>query len=708
MFRHEWYKLWHSRRLVAVFLLLAVVNCAYFVYRAANAAPKASEYRQLASDIRGMSDATAAEYLEREYKSARAPFYGDGTEVIEKNYPVYCKSLWTEMSLYEMAHKEYLEVINYPEYVGKILKAPATYRLLQSFYREGNSSRELLNVERTAKDYEPLAELTLQHTRTKGISEALALPSLIFLEILLAVLYMTVVLSREKEQDLLSLYATMPNGRTRLIFAKFGAVALGITVSNLVLLGTTILTGCLLYGMPDAGDWTQPLQALVGYKSAALSVSILGFLLLVYLGSLLVSLWFAVLTALLTVVFASSRAVYLVMFLLVGIEGILYLRIDDLSYLAKLRRVNVVAFADVPERLGRYRNIYVFGTPVGEWKVGAAVLLITGVLGVAVIVCCVARGVGMSVRKRAAKRLLAELAGRTRRGGAHGFLFLHEAYKYLRLERVGLVLLALVLWVLLFTNPYGKSYTIEDMHYESFLLQLQEVSKEEYAAKVAGFRADFEKAAQSADPSTLSERREALEKIEAYAAYLEPLDGATAVNEKGYELLYNDTKQNIVMGAASLLLVILCGTSLYYIEYRTGMHEMIRISYVGRVRVHVWKLVLLFLSALLIFAAIYGRHVFRVTRSYGTVGIGSAAYSIQDLRDISSWLSLRGFLILTYVKRFAGLLLGAAVSVLVIRKVRSFLFAALGSMVILVGPLLLGLFDSGLLRNFLFNWFFLR
>jgi hypothetical protein len=234
------------------------------------------------------------------------------------------------------------------------------------------------------------------------------------------------------------------------------------------------------------------------------------------------------------------------------------------------------------------------------------------------------------------------------------------------------------------------------------------VPKEEYAAKVATFRADFEKAAQTANPSTLSERREALEKIEAYAAYLEPLDGATAVNEKGYELLYNDTKQNIVMGAAALLLVILCGTSLYYIEYRTGMHEMIRISYVGRVRVHVWKLVLLFLSALLIFAAIYGRHVFRVTRSYGTVGIGSAAYSLQDLKDASAWLSLRGFLILTYVKRFAGLLFGAAVSVLVIRKVRSFLFAALGSMVILVGPLLLGLFDSGLLRNFLFNWFFLR
>ena len=708
MFRHEWYKLWHSRRLVAVFLLLAVVNCAYFVYRAANAAPKASEYRQLASDIRDMSDTEAEEYLEREYKNARAPFYGDGTEVIDKNYPVYCKNLWTEMSLYEMARKEYLEVINYPEYIGKILKAPATYRLLQSFYRDGNSSRELLNVEKTAKDYEPLATLSLRHTRTKGVSEALALPSLIFLEILLAVLYMTVVLSREKEQDLLSLYATMPNGRTRLIVAKFGAVALGITVSNLVLLGTTIFTGCLLYGMPDTGDWTQPLQALVGYKSAALSVSILGFLLLVYLGSLLVSLWFAVLTALLTVVFASSRAVYLVMFLLVGIEGILYLRIDDLSYLAKLRRVNVVAFADVPERLGRYRNIYVFGTPVDEWKVGAAVLLITGVLGVTAIVCCVAKGIGMSVRKRTAKRLLAELAGRTRRGGSHGFLFLHEAYKYLRLERVGLVLLALVLWVLLFTNPYGKSYTIEDMHYESFLLQLQEVPKEEYAAKVAAFRADFEKAAQSADPSTLSERREALEKIEAYAAYLEPLDGATAVNEKGYELLYNDTKQNIVMGAAALLLVILCATSLYYIEYRTGMHEMIRISYVGRVRVHVWKLVLLFLSALLIFAAIYGRHIFRVTRSYGTVGIGSAAYSIQDLRDISSWLSVRGFLILTYVKRFAGLLLGAAVSVLVIRKVRSFLFAALGSMVILVGPLLLGLFDSGLLRNFLFNWFFLR
>ena len=707
MIRHEWYKIWHNPRLVAVFLLLVAVNCGYFAYRANHALPSAAEYRSLQADLNGHTDDEAEAIVLTDAKTVSSLLYMEyGDETPQKAFPVYTNNLWTEKTLYEKMAEEYENIRTYPAYIKKVVSAPETYRLVQSLF--GEFDRELRNVEKTAKDFESLSSLSLRRTQTRGISEALSLPSLIFLEILFAVLLMSVLLSREKEQDFLTLYATMPNGRGRLIMAKVAAATMGIVVGNLILQGTTVVTGCILYGWPGPGDWTQPIQSVIGYRQTALSVNILTFLALVYLGPLLVSLWFALFTAFLTVVFSSSRAVYLVMFAIVGVEGLLYLKISDISYLAAYKRVNLVAFADVPGRLGKYRNFYVFGQPVNDWLVALAVLAVTAALLCGALVWCAMRGKGLGAKRRSARPVIPGAGAFGRRFGLHGRLFLHEAYKFLRLEKIGVVFVLLVLWLLLFTTPYPKMYSMEELHYESLLLRLQEFPKEEYPVAMAQFREELEEAKKHIDPSLLSEREIALGRLEEYVGYLEDKDGATAVNETGYELLYNDRHQNIVMAAGALFLVILCATSLYYIEYRTGMHEMIRISCVGRYRVHVWKLLLLFLSVLVICATVYGRHIYRVTRSYGTVGIGSAAYSLRDLSDVSARLSVRQYLILVYLKRFLGLLIGSAVAVAIIRKVRSFIFAVVGSVFVLVIPLLLGLFETGILDRFLLNWFFLR
>ena len=436
------------------------------------------------------------------------------------------------MSLYSTVLREYEDVLTYPAYVKEIINAPAKYRILQSLFGEGGL--EFQNVEKTAEDYQKLVDLSLRHTRTRGVSRALGLPSVVFLEILLAVLFMSVLFVREKEQDLLSLYAVMPNGRCRLMGAKLSAVTFGIVISNFLLLGSTILTGCLLYGAPASTDWTQPLQSLVGYKAAPLPVSILTFLLLVYAGSVLVSVFFAVLTAALGIVFNTSRMVYLALFLLVGAEGILYLKIDDLSYLANWKRINLVA---------------IFGKPVNDWRVALAVLLIVGVLLVAAVAVLVGKGVGLSVRKHGkilavGRKIVSDgKNGGTGEGifrrsaGCHGNIFLHECFKYLRLERIGLIAVLLVLWVVFFTKPYQQGYSVQDMHYRGFLLRLQEAEPSEYAELAAGFRADLEEAKKSSSPGAMRDREDALREIEDYVAYLQPLEEASAVDEKAVSLL---------------------------------------------------------------------------------------------------------------------------------------------------------------------------
>lgn len=716
MVRHEWYKLWHNRRIVGIVLLLVLVNCVYFAYRDSHEEAPAKAFRALQEELRGQSDAEASEHLEQDFGQLRSALYEaeSGTIGVSARHT---RNVFTEMSLYSAVIREYEDVLTYHSYVKEVVNAPAKFRILQSLFGEGG--RELQNVEKTAEDYQKLTDLSLHHTRTRGVSRALGLPSVVFLEILLAVLFMSVVFVREKEQDILSLYAVMPNGRCRLMDAKLSAVTFGIVISNFLLLASTILTGCLLYGAPALSDWTQPLQSLVGYKAAPLPVSILTFLLLVYAGSVLVSVFFAVLTAALGIVFNTSRMVYLSLFLLIGAEGILYLKIDDLSYLANWKRINLVAFSDVAGRLGRYHNIYIFSKPVNDWRVALAVLLIVGVLLVAAVAVLVGKGVGLSVRKHGkilavGRKIVSDgKNGGTGEGifrrsaGCHGNIFLHECFKYLRLERIGLIAVLLVLWVVFFTKPYQQGYSVQDMHYRGFLLRLQEAEPSEYAELAAGFRADLEEAKKSSSPGAMQEREDALREIEDYVAYLQPLEGASAVDEKAVSLLYDNRRQNILMGAAALLLVILCATSLYYIEYRTGMAEMIRITAVGRRRVPLWKTILLLASILIIFGLIYGRYLWQVKAGCNLTGIRDAAYSVRDFSGWSARWSVRGVTVLVYLKCLAGLLIASAVAVLMIRKVKSFIFAVVGSVLVMVLPLLLCFFEAKLLDKVLMNWFFL-
>ena len=715
MVRHEWYKLWHNRRIVGIVLLLVLVNCGYFAYRDSHEEVPAKAFRALQEEVQGQSDAEASEHLKQDFEQIRSVLYEAETGIIGVATR-HTGNIFAEMSLYSTVLREYEDVLTYPAYVKEIINAPAKYRILQSLFGEGGL--EFQNVEKTAEDYQKLVDLSLRHARTRGISRALGLPSVVFLEILLAVLFMSVLFVREKEQDLLSLYASMPNGRCRLMGAKLSAVTFGIVISNFLLLGSTILTGCLLYGAPASTDWTQPLQSMVGYKAASLPVSILAFVLLVYAGSVLVSVFFAVLTAALGIVFGTSRMVYLALFLLVGAEGILYLKIDDLSYLANWKRINLVAFSDVAGRLGRYHNIYIFCNPINDWQVALAVLLIAGVLLVAAVAVMVGRGVGLSVRKHGRIRAVGRKIvsdgknGGTGEGifrrsaGCHGNIFLHECFKYLRLERIGLIAVLLVLWAAFFTKPYQQGYSVQDMHYRGFLLRLQEAEPSEYAELAAGFRADLEEAKKSSSPGAMRDREDALREIEDYVAYLQPLEEASAVDEKAVSLLYDNRRQNILMGAAALLLVILCATSLYYIEYRTGMAEMIRITAVGRRRVPLWKTVLLLASVLIIFGLIYGRYLWQVNAGCNLAGIRDAAYSVRNLSGWSARWSVLGVTVLVYLKRLAGLLIASAVAVLMIRKVKSFIFAVVGSVLVMVLPLLLCLFEAKLLDKVLMNWFF--
>lgn len=706
MFRHEWYKIWHNRKLIGFLFALLALNGLYFWYHAERKSVPAHAYKELSTDLKGLSDTEASDRLAVMKTEASAFYFTEGEMAASPKDPKYCDNLFTERELYTLKIAEYDDVLGYPAFVKKAAGAAAEYKVILKML--GGSEKNLKDVEKTSREYEALLGLTIRQTHTKGIAEALSLPSVIFFEILMAILLVSMVVTKEKEQGLLRLYSSMKSGRGRMFLTRMGAVSLGCACCNLLFLLSTIFTGCVLYGMPVGSFLSEPLQSLCGYKQAILRVNIGTFLALVYVWSCVVTTAVTLITAMVSSLVSSAMKVYVILFTFVGMEGILYLKIDDLSYLSPFKRINLVSFADPGYTIARYHNEYIFGQPVSYPLVAllilAALIAVFGMVGVLLS----EKRYGVIPKRGKALRLL-RVGGTAeeRSFGTHTSLALHESVKYFRFEKIGYIILAVIVILLFTTKPYRKYYSsIEEMYYQSYLYRLERVEPEQYGETLAKFREEFELEQMTASDSiSLSYKQEALAKIGTYVEYLQTKEGARAVDSRGYERLYNDRKQNVILGVCAVLAAILAGTAMMATEYRTGMAGQIRIS-PARNRVYLIKTVLLLVTVTAFFGMIYGRYIYQVLKGYGTGGIDFRAYSLIDWAKHPTGLSIAGGIALIYLKRFLGMLLVAVLAVLLTTRLKSFLLTAIVGIVALAVPLLLCLKEAGALSYVMANWFF--
>lgn len=710
MFRHEWFKIRNNRKLLLFILLLLTLNGVYFWYRAEHADIPAHAYKNLTAELKGKSPEEGLDYVRGKWHTVRTALYGDDTDAAEyrgpdlTKEPEYCDTLWEENTLYSLVYNECNDVVTYPEYLRKVIESESVYKRMTSLF--GGDESILSDIEKTSRDYERIDGLTISFTGTKGIAEALSLPSVIFLEMLVAILLASLLFAKEKEQGLMRLYSSMYRGRGRLFGTRIAAVSAGVMVSNLLFFLTTILAGCALYGTPVRSFLSEPLQSLSGYRTSALPVSIGAFLMLSYLWTCLVTILVAILAAVLSILLSSAMKVYLILFAGIGIEGVLYLTIGKRDYRSVFRRINLVSFADSGYSLGEYHNETVFGTPFSYWAVALTVMLVIGILLFATGYLLSERGTGLFVRKRTGFRHKANPM-EEHISGSHGSVLIHEAVKFFRYEKIGAVLLLALLYVLIFTKPYHNYFgTNEQVFYQTYIARLSEVEPEDYEAKLIEFREELaSEERKMSDSRMLKPKQDALTKTEEYVAYLLTKPGARAVDSRGYELLYKDRKKNVMLGVCAILAAILCGTALLSVEYRSGMADLVRISPERGKSVRA-KLLLLLVTVVAFFTMIYIRYLWQVVKGYGTDGITLQANSIRDWADVPESLSIRANLCLLYLKRFAGMALAAVISMLLTRKLKNFLLTAVVALVILVVPLLLCLTEVGAVAWLSLNWFF--
>ena len=564
-----------------------------------------------------------------------------GRTMIQSQLPpetMFTDSLGKEFLLYNQLVDEIEQVAGYERYLASINKN-AQKKLYSTLYQQQESA--LREAEKVINDFAVMEGVRAELYPTKGMVQFFNMDLQEFFLVIAVFLVAATLVSVELEEGTIRLLRCMKNGRKWVVYAKalagagIVAVYVGLHIALRFLLtvlgyGTACLSGSIvcLYG---AAGCTLPIT--VGQ----------GVLLFVVL-KLFAYLALFFLLLLLALIFQQPWKIYLFAGGPVALFWAAYALIDTNSWLAGFKWMNPVAFLDTGTLLLSYKNIMLFGHPVTYricMLVVCAVLVLLGIVffGRAFLTVFPGRQSGGGRLFGALERMVAVLTGRR---SLWGF----ELRKWSFYQSGGVIILLLAAGLFLTYTPVADQvYTEEEIYYRYYVRQVEGEWSEEKMTTLRTEQArlaELEQKLQSGEVqdammvsyySQQLKRQPGLTKVIQYGEFLEQQGGGSFIYEQGYERLLGKREPVTLFlyRCISLAVMTFLSVLLYGIEQRTGMKQLIRVSFAGekKLRRRKWGNTLVMGAA--IFAVVYIPWFVNVFSVYGTNGISAPSYCLIQM-----------------------------------------------------------------------------
>ena len=365
---YEVRKLLHRRALWYVLIALLCAN-AFFLHRQINAVNEAGySTRDLAAFYQELEGDT----LEEQYQWLQ--------EETARIYEALFGGEPIELERLQMAAKLALrleDLMSYDDYLAEIDAQAERMMSSALFGRPGTFSYR--NISRTPGAYADLKGLELTADVPDGVTAATAQPMTDAMVLLAAVILVLQLAQAERENGVLVLIKSKKLGRTDTIVAK-----------GIALLLCTAVVAAAFYlvnlGMASAelglGDLNRPLQAVEGYLSSPLKITVGQYLALFVLAKVGAVFAVACVFFLLCIACRNTILACVAGVALFGVEGLLWWSIDVHSWMSLLKQLNLAALMDTPGYFSDYVNLNLFGFPVNTAAAGLVTGVLAAVLGI--------------------------------------------------------------------------------------------------------------------------------------------------------------------------------------------------------------------------------------------------------------------------------------------------------------------------------------
>lgn len=745
---HEFLKVFLNKRVLFMFISFILLNgvLLFIQENGQHVEQKPAAYREMYKDIEELSSEEAVAKLEREETELQVIMdigfsvssEDEWQEPIKERFGIddlapylemeqqgdylrYTDSLWREIELYREVLNEVSHVTRYDEYLEEMDEDAQRLASVSLFSNPDTFSHR--NIQKTPRDFDHLRGTELVHGPTKGILMATEFGLTDIFAVLLLMVVVMELMTREKEQQSLAVIKTTYKGRGTLVMTKMAVAVISSLIIVLSFYAVNYYLASSIYGF---GPLDRPIQSVRAYLNSPFDMTILQYLVLFLVVKFLVYAFIALLLFMISVLTHHSMSVYLISALVIGVSAILNLWIPSASYFSFFKYINLLYFLNTDRLFGNYLNLNIFGYPFQYRYVFIGALLIGFTLFILMSYQVFCRSKQTEVKAFTRPKFLQRI--NLPSFGQHIGIFRHEAYKMLIVNKVFLILIVGVAFQYYTYQPMEERlFSVEEYYYKSYLLDLEgEVTEETYTfldaeeQRYNDLENEMMELSMQEDVSEflLAQKaqelrpRQAFNRVLDQVGYLERIQEEKDIDgwllyDPGYQILTGQQGNNRDLQNALVMIVLMIAslTPLFTFEMQTRMIQINSPTRHGRKKAFNLKLLLGFLITTFIYLLVYIPEFYNVLSAYGTHALRAPVVSMQHFSDLPFSITIIQYLILISLVRYLGALLAGLIVYYLSVKLRNFISVALTGTAILAIPIILAIMNIPMLDYLLLTPF---
>ncbi len=748
--KFECIKILTNKLFIYAFLGLILINIAVQIY--SNKTLKQNEipleaYKKVNSELQNLSENEKEKLITKEYernfafgiinniknlsKSENEVMREYSNSLKEENIEIYNKYI----NEYENAKFEYTDDIakeeefwreikeefdstkNYKNTITDILDKAENLETI-SIFKQSEDNFSNKNIKDTAQNYKKMLNTNISYQVSKGMTSFTKFGITDVVIILMLFVISSIIIFEEKEKNLFTIIKTTKNGRIKTICTKIITMLIAITAICTIM----YLTNFIYYGITIGyGDLHASLQSVKPFIYSTLQISIGQYFILFVFTKILVFFIISLIILLISIFAKTNTAMYISFIGIFMISFLLYNNIDTGSKYNVLKYINIVNLLEVNDIYKSYMNLNVFGIMQDVHNLSNIVgaILLLGLSSTTMYVFNKKKDLttSESVLWNKTKNIYNKKIGRIinqviSKMKVSTTIFANEFYKLFVTNKVAILLIIFIAFQIYnFTNT-NKSTSYTENIYKSYMEVLSGKLTKEKEEFINKEKEKFEEANLQISNIAEKEQHGEITKLEAIR-YKEPYEeilslepifdkvleqyehiiensNAEFIYDTGYKELLRVRKNSFLYSDIFLIISsIMCFTSIFIMEYKTGMINILRATPKGRKCTIRNKIYVCIFASIIIFVISIIPELLKVYQMYGFDNITASITSLICFNKLPVFIRVLDFIIIMYVFRFIVFICIVLFILWISTKIKNTTYCILVASSILLIPIIL-------------------
>lgn len=574
------------------------------------------------------------------------------------SYLMFTNTLEEEHSFLEAIYKRWKQTNDYEAYLEEIIAKGNMQSGISIFAgsekEEGYSAK---SIHKTVGQYSTMSGVKTDFYTYEWVERLLSMLVSDLMFLVSAFVLAGVLIYDEKKKNLLGVIRTTPLGRVPCITAKLISLAGSLLFVEIIIYLESMIYFALTGGLYGLGNAVQSVYSLVGVPWR---LSVLEYLLLVFLGKYVTVLIFALILVFLTILVGHFGWVFLVGGIEIAGSVVLYVAIPAPSVWNWFHYCNFWSFLQIDNILSEYSYLNWFGNPIAISTVFMVIVVGVGLVFLWFnIIAFVGRGVATLHHAVRVKEIV-PLQCRKRRTPA-AVLLLHECHHFFWRNR-GLWIVLAFLWIVVvqaietkhyqtpnevhyrqrmeelkgtLTREKEKSILEEKEHYVAIYEQLTKINKMFARGEITEEECEAMKAPYHSQLAFVS----SFQRVYQRYLYVKAHPQAEFVYEDGYFYLLGKDGSGNLSGLLQISMVlILLLSPVLSVEQEKGLIKLIHATTRGRSDWYCYRIGISLAVTATLYFIWFGKNLYETMTYYGVSSFGASVISLAGLVNFPSWM----------------------------------------------------------------------